>query len=91
MQGYDAIMLLDSGVRGVNGKIEDKQAFLAALKKADFKSIRGAFRFNNNKFPIQDFYQGRVVKDPDGRVRVKIEDVALKDHGDAYAAECPLK
>jgi branched-chain amino acid transport system substrate-binding protein len=91
VQGYDTIMLLDSAVKAVNGKIEDKPALMAALKKADFKSIRGAFRFNNNQFPIQDFYQGRIVKHPDGRIDVKIEEVALKDHGDAYAAQCAMK
>jgi branched-chain amino acid transport system substrate-binding protein len=90
-QAYDTIMLLDSAVKAVNGKIEDKPAFLAAIKKADFKSVRGAFRFNTNGFPIQDYFQGRVVKGEDGKPSIKIEDIALKDHGDAYASECGLK
>jgi branched-chain amino acid transport system substrate-binding protein len=90
-QAYDTIMLLDSAVRAVNGKIEDRPAFLAALKKADFKSVRGSFRFNNNHFPIQNYYQGRVVAGPDGKPALKIEDVAFKDHGDAYASQCSMK
>jgi hypothetical protein len=32
-----------------------------------------------------------VVKGEDGKPSIKIEDVALKDHGDAYASECSLK
>ena len=32
----------------------DKKAFAAALKAADFKSVRGDFKFGNNNFPIQD-------------------------------------
>jgi branched-chain amino acid transport system substrate-binding protein len=90
-QAYDTIMLLDGAVRAIGGKIEDKEAFLAALKKADFKSVRGNFRFNNNHFPIQDYYQGRVVKAAGGKLQIKVEDVALRDHGDAYAADCPMK
>ncbi|HKQ27803.1 MAG TPA: ABC transporter substrate-binding protein [Burkholderiales bacterium] len=89
-QSYDSIMLLDSAVRAVKGRIEDKPAFLAALKKADFKSVRGSFRFNNNNFPVQDYYVGHVVKEG-GRLRHKTDEVVLKDHGDAYAAQCPMK
>jgi branched-chain amino acid transport system substrate-binding protein len=89
-QAYDTVMLLDSAVRAVKGRIEDKPAFLAALKKADFKSIRGTFRFNNNNFPVQDYYVGRVVKEG-GKLRVKTEERVLKDHGDAYASQCPLQ
>ena len=77
-------------MRAVQGRIEDKPAFLAALKQANFKSIRGSFRFNNNNFPIQDYYVGRVVKDG-GKLRVRTEELVLKDHGDAYASQCPLK
>ena len=29
-----------------------------ALRKADFKSVRGAFRFNNNHYPVQDYSCG---------------------------------
>ena len=89
-QAYDTIMLLDSAVREVHGKIEDKPPFLAALKKAKFSSVRGTFRFNNNNFPIQDYYLARVVKDG-AKLRIKTEQIVLKDHGDAYAAQCPMK
>lgn len=87
---YDTIMLLDGAVREVKGRIEDKPAFLAALKKANFKSFRGNFRFNTNNFPIVDYYLGRVVKDG-SKLRIKTEQLVLKDHGDAYAAQCAMK
>ena len=90
VQAYDSIMLIDAGVRGVQGRVEDKGALLASLKKADFKSVRGSFRFNTNGFPIQDYFVGRVVKEGD-RIRTKTEDVVLKDHADAYASQCPLR
>jgi branched-chain amino acid transport system substrate-binding protein len=91
VHAYDTIMLLDSAVRAVEGKIEDKPALMAALKKADFKSPRGFFRFNTNQFPIQNFYEAKVVKGSDGKPRIVIADLALKEYGDAYAAECPMK
>ncbi len=49
--GYDAIKLIDGAVRDVNGKIEDKDAVRAALRKANFESVRGSFKFNNNHYP----------------------------------------
>jgi len=91
VHAHDTINLLDSAARLIGGKVEDKPAMLAALKKADFKSPRGAFRFNTNQFPVQDFHQAKVVKHTDGKPRIVIEDIALKDYGDAYATECPMK
>jgi branched-chain amino acid transport system substrate-binding protein len=46
MQAYDAAMLIDSAVRAVKGNVSDTKAVSAALKKADFKSLRGPFKFN---------------------------------------------
>jgi branched-chain amino acid transport system substrate-binding protein len=90
-QAYDTINLIDSGVRGVKGKIEDKKSFIAALEKADFHAVRGDFRFNTNHFVIQNFYMEKVEKGPDGKPYLKLGDVALKDHGDAYAGDCHMK
>ena len=64
--GYDAIKLIDSAVRDVNGKIENKDAVRAALRKANFESVRGSFKFNNNHYPIQNLYIMEVIKDEKG-------------------------
>ncbi|MEJ2378102.1 MAG: ABC transporter substrate-binding protein, partial [Pseudolabrys sp.] len=66
MQAYDAAMLINSAVKAVNGKVSDTKAVSAALKKADFKSLRGTFKFNVNGYPIQNFYLTKVAKRPDG-------------------------
>src|SRR6201988_2362532 len=55
MQGYDAALLIESAVKAVNGNLSNKEAVAAALKKADFTSLRGEFKFNTNGYPIQDF------------------------------------
>jgi branched-chain amino acid transport system substrate-binding protein len=90
-QSYDAALLLDSAIAKVKGNVADKKAFMAALKAADFKSLRGNFKFNNNNFPIQDMYVFEVAKDAKGRVNLKTVATPLKEHQDAYHAQCTLK
>jgi branched-chain amino acid transport system substrate-binding protein len=90
-QAYDTINLIDSAVKAVHGKIEDKKALIAALEKADFHAVRGPFRFNTNHFGIQNFYMEQVVKGADGRPFLKLGALAMKDHGDAYAGECHMQ
>ena len=63
----------------------------AALKKADFKSLRGNFNFNTNHYPIQDFYLVKVAKRPDGKYQTEIVQKVFCDFGDPYAADCPMK
>jgi branched-chain amino acid transport system substrate-binding protein len=65
-QAYDAALLIDSAVRAVKGNLADKDELRAALARADFKSLRGAFKFNNNHYPIENFYLTKVAQ-PAGR------------------------
>lgn len=90
-QGYDAAMLIDAAIRDVKGRIEDKDAVRRALKAANFKSVRGAFRFNTNHHPVQDYYLRVVVKDAQGRVTNRTLSTVFKDHADAYVGECRMK
>lgn len=89
-QGYDAALLLDSALKATGGSLKDKGAFRAALKKADFKSVRGGFKFNNNHFPIQNFYIRNVVT-KDGALTTETVATAFTDHEDAYAGQCRMK
>jgi branched-chain amino acid transport system substrate-binding protein len=89
-QGYDAAMLIDGAVRDVKGKIEDKAALRKALEAANFKSVRGAFKFNTNHFPIQNYYLRQVVKDDKGRFVNKTTATIFTDHQDAYVAACKM-
>jgi branched-chain amino acid transport system substrate-binding protein len=89
---YDAALLLDSAIAKVKGNVADKPAFTAALKAADFKSVKGKFKFNHNHMPIQDFYVFEVVKDGNkDRYTHKTLAVAMADAIDAYQAACPMK
>ena len=89
-QGYDAARLLDAAVRGVKGKVEDKEALRKAIKAARFDSVRGAFKFNSNQYPIQDYYLRVITKDGQGRVTNRTLGKVFQKHTDAYAAECKM-
>jgi len=88
MQGYDAAMLIDSAVKAVKGDLSNKEAVTAALKKADFTSLRGGFKFNVNGYPIQDFYLTKVAKRPDGKFQTEIVQKVFANYGDRYAKDC---
>ena len=90
-QAYDAAILIDSALRATNGNLTDTGALRAALKKADFKSLRGAFTFNNNHYPIQDFYLTKVAKRSDGRYQTEIVKKVFTNYGDSYAKDCAMK
>jgi len=90
-QGYDAALLIDAAVRDVKGKVEDVEAVRKAMKAARFESVRGAFKFNRNQMPIQNYYLRVVAKDGQGRLVNKTIGTIFKDHGDAYVQECDMK
>ena len=87
-QAYDAAMLIDSAVKAVKGDLSNKDAVAAALKKADFTSLRGGFKFNTNGYPIQDFYLTKVAKRPDGKFQTEIVQKVFENYGDRYAKDC---
>ena len=89
MQGYDAALLIDSAVKALKGDLSNKEAVSAALKKADFTSLRGGFKFNNNGYPIQDFYLVKAAKRPDGKYQTEIVQKVFSSFGDQFAKDCP--
>jgi branched-chain amino acid transport system substrate-binding protein len=91
MQAYDAAQLIDSAVKAVGGKLSDKDALRAAIKKADFKSVRGGFKFANNGFPVQDLYLVKVAKRADGKFQTEIVQKVFENATDSYAKDCELK
>ena len=89
--GYDTAMLMDSAIRKVKGKIENKDALRAALRAADFKSVRGDFKFGPNQFPVQNYYLQLVGKGNDGRLVHKTIGTVLQNRADAYVQDCKMK
>jgi len=89
-QAYDAAMLIDSAVKAAGGDLSKKDAMRAAMRKADYRSVRGPYKYGNNHFPIQNFYLQEAVKGDDGKLTLKTVAVALKDHQDRYHEKCPM-
>jgi branched-chain amino acid transport system substrate-binding protein len=90
-QGYDTAALIDSAVRKIGGKIENKDALRKALEAADFKSVRGAFKFNTNHYPIQDYYLRVVRQDDKGRITNRMMGKIFTAQADPFAKQCSMK
>lgn len=86
-QGFDTGNLLASAAKAAD--VADADAFRAALKAADYQSVRGDFKFGDNHHPIQTIYMREVVKEG-GVVTNKVLGVAASDHTDAYGADCKM-
>jgi len=89
-QGYDDARLLGSALKQVNGDVSDLGALRAAIRKADFASVRGSFKFGSNQHPVQDIYIREVVKTADGKFTNATRKKVFTDHVDAYAADCKM-
>jgi branched-chain amino acid transport system substrate-binding protein len=90
-QAFDVVLMMDSAVRDVKGELDDKNALHAALKKANFKSVRGEFKFGPNQFPVQDYYLRTIGKDAQGRITNRTLNKVFVNHQDAYVTQCPLR
>lgn len=90
-QQYDAVMLIDAAVRELKGNIRDDDAFRVAVRKANFKSVRGSFKFNNNHMPIQSTYVAEVDQRADGSLYLKPKGVVVEAARDEFSAKCSMK
>ncbi|MGI9368161.1 MAG: ABC transporter substrate-binding protein [Ruegeria sp.] len=86
-QGFDTANLILSAM--AKADVNDQDSFRAALKAAEFDSVRGDFEFGSNHHPIQDIYVREVVQEGDVFTN-KILGVALENHADAYAVDCSM-
>ena len=82
---------IDCALKGAQAHAHDPDPLRAALRRAEFTSLRGPFRFNTNHFPIVTFWTRKVGHDAKGRVSNETRSVALKDWRDRQAATCPMR
>ena len=90
-QSYDAAQLINSAVVAVGGDTSKKDAMKEEMKKVNFKSVRGSYKYGNNHIPIQNFYLQDVVRDADGRFSLKTAATIVKDDQDRFHDKCPMK
>jgi len=90
-QAYDAAQLVNSAVVAVKGDTSKKDAIKAEMEKANFKSLRGSYKYGNNHIPIQNFDLQDVVKGADGQLSLKTVATIVKDDQDRFHDKCPMK
>ncbi|MFC7407572.1 ABC transporter substrate-binding protein [Hydrogenophaga atypica] len=90
MQAYDTAQWIASGLKAVDGDLTKNAAFRAALRKADFSSLRGKFALNTNQHPIQDLYLMRIEKAAGGELAPKVVRKIVSDDRDSYAEACKM-
>jgi branched-chain amino acid transport system substrate-binding protein len=90
-QTYDAAAFINSAVVAVKGDLTKKDAMRAELRKANYASIRGPYRYGNNHFPIQNFYLQEAVKDKDGMLTLRTVATIVKDSQDKHHDKCKMK
>jgi branched-chain amino acid transport system substrate-binding protein len=89
-QSYDAVNLINSAVVAVNGDLSKKDAMRAEMRKANYASVRGPYKYGNNHFPIQNFYLQDVVKDAEGNLTLKTVATIVENNQDRFSRECPM-
>ncbi|WP_027533174.1 ABC transporter substrate-binding protein [Bradyrhizobium sp. WSM3983] len=90
-QAYDAAQLINSAVVAVGGDTSKKDAMKAEMEKANFKSLRGSFKYGNNHIPIQNFYLQDVVKGAGGELSLKTVATIVTNDQDRFHDKCPMK
>src|SRR3990172_1968781 len=83
-QSYDAANFINSAVVAVKGNLANKDGMRAEMRKANYASVRGPYKYGNNHFPIQNFYLQDVVKDAEGNLTLKTVATIVKDSQDKH-------
>lgn len=71
-QGWQAAMVLEAAIDAVDGNVEDKEAFLAAMSAVKINTPAGPFSFDSKNQSILDQYDYQVVTLDDGTLGKKM-------------------
>lgn len=87
---YDMVRQLKAAVDELGGNTKDAAKLNAALRKANYQTVRGApYRIGKNGFAIDRFFAVEVVSDgPTWSIKPK--EVVLENMADPHMAACPL-
>ena len=89
-QAYDTVFFINSAIVAVKGDHSNKDGMRAEMKRANYNSVRGKYRYGNNNFPIQNFYLRQAYKNADGVYTFRTIRTVLRDHQDPYAKFCKM-
>jgi branched-chain amino acid transport system substrate-binding protein len=90
-QSYDAANLINSAVVAVKGDTTKKDAMRDEMRKANYASVRGPYKYGNNHFPIQNFYLQEAAKDADGALTLKTVATIVENDQDKSHDRCSMK
>jgi branched-chain amino acid transport system substrate-binding protein len=60
--GYTAALWTKTAIDKINGKVEDRDAFLKAMRTVEIKAPRGPVKLDAYDNPIQNVYVSRIQK-----------------------------
>jgi branched-chain amino acid transport system substrate-binding protein len=66
--GYMAAKMVIQALKDIKGRVEDRQAFIAALEKVQVKGPMGMTSFDPNHGMVADFFELTVIKGADGKL-----------------------
>ena len=81
-QTYDAATSSTARSTAVKGDLT-RRTPCAEMRKANYMSVRGPFKYGNNHFPIQNFYLQDVVKDAEA-ITLKTVATIVEDNQDKH-------
>jgi branched-chain amino acid transport system substrate-binding protein len=67
--GYMAAKMMIQAIKDINGKVEDREAFIAALAKVQVKGPMGTASFDERHGIVSDFYVLTVEKGGNGQLQ----------------------
>jgi branched-chain amino acid transport system substrate-binding protein len=67
--GYMAAKMVIQAIKDINGRVEDRDAFINALSKVQIKGPMGMTSFDEHHGIVADFYVLTVEKGSDGRLQ----------------------
>lgn len=87
---YDLVPYLKAAIEQSGGDMKNIEKVREALKKADYSSVRGAYRIGRNGFPIDRFYRQVVVADASGPWTLSSKEVVMENVEDPHIGDCKL-
>jgi branched-chain amino acid transport system substrate-binding protein len=88
-QTYDAAALLNAAVTAVKGNLNDKDGMRNEVRKANFPSNRGTFKYGPNHIPIQNFYLQEALKEGD-EYRMRTVATIVENDQDKHFQKCKM-
>lgn len=91
VQGYDTAQLLDAVLRATGGRTGDRESLRNALRRAEFPSLRGSFRFDTNHQPSINVYLRRTTRDAKGRPTEELRSTLIREWHSREIGLCPMR